>query len=942
MIWLTNLVAGLKGLFHKQSVEHELDEELDSYVAASAAHKQSAGMNPEQARHAALVELGSRNAVKHHVWSSRWESTLDGLLQDIRVSVRMLAKSPGFTAVALLSLALGIGANTAIFTLIHQIVLRDLPVRDPQQLVSFGDSVGAGINGGVDLGTNRMFTYDFARQLEENPGPFLGVASYFSGLNLVSVHSAAKGQGQGQGQDVEDQSTTQAEASLVSGNYFRVLGADALLGRTITPSDATTLDGNPVVVLSHHFWRQYLSSDPAILGKTISINGFPFAVIGVMPEQFNGFKEGSGLHVSDFWVPITMQPQIMLQPSMLVPRKYYFLHMFARRDPQVPLASDQQWLDQQIRDYIRAGEGSVVSPARQQEINRKTVQLLPSPGGVSQLRALYGDSLKILMVVVVLVLLIACANLANFLLARAATRQREIATRLALGSSRARIVRQSLIETLLLSFTGGLLGLGVAFVATRALIAFVVEGVSYTTLSPMPDSSVLLFTVAVSLGTGLLFGVAPAFAAAHTGAASSLSSNARVAPGSGDRSSRIWPKTLVTAQVMLSLVLLVGAGLFLRTLQNLQDQDYGFARTHLLLATFNAKLAGYQPSQAPALNQRLLERLSALPGVRSAALSNDPPISNSVWGSSIAIPGYIPAPKEPMDVTLNRVTGRYFETVGIPIVAGRAITPDDSATSLKVAVVNQALVRHFFPKGDPIGRAFNIAGIVGSLQIVGIARDIKSESPRDEVVYPMVYLPLAQIAPMEMNGSGPVPVENQNLFVSTIELRTTGDPEQTIRELRSAVAGIDPNLPILSVHTIQEQVYSMMTHETLISRLTGIFSLLALALASIGLYGVMSYNVVRRTNEIGIRLALGAQTRAVLWMVLRESLWLLGIGIALGLPITLVAVRVIRQQLFGVGVLDPLTFAGAIAIVSGMTLLAAWLPARSATRVDPMVALRCD
>ncbi len=935
MNWLTNLAAGLKGLFHKQSVERDLDEELDSYLDASAADKQSAGMAPDLARRAALVEMGSRNAVKHQVWSSRWESTLDGLLQDIRVSLRMLTKSPGFTAVALLSLALGIGANTAIFTLIHQIVLRDLPVRDPQQLVSFGDSVGAGINGGVDLGTNRMFTYDFARQQEKNPGPFVGVASYFSGLNLVSVRSDAKG---------KDQSVTQAEASLVSGNYFRVLGADALLGRTITPSDATTLDGNPVVVLSHHYWQQYLSSDPAILGKTISINGFPFAVIGVMPEQFNGFKQGSGLHVSDFWVPITMQPQIMLQPSMLVPRKYYFLHMFARRDPRVPLATDQQWLDQQIRNYIRAGEGSVISAARQQEINRATVQLMPSAGGVSQLRAQFGDSLKILMVVVVLVLLIACANLANFLLARAATRQREIATRLALGSSRARIVRQSLIETLLLSFAGGLLGLGVAFAATRALIAFVVEGVNYTPLSPMPDGSVLLFTLTISLVTGLIFGVAPALAAARTGAASSLSSNVRIAQGSGDRSSRIWPKTLVAAQVMLSLVLLVGAGLFLRTLQNLQDQDYGFARTHLLLAEFNAKLAGYQPNQAPALNQRLLERLGSLPGVRSVALSNDPPISNDVQGDSIGIPGYVPQPKENMEVTLNRVTGRYFETVGIPIVAGRAITPDDSATSLKVAIVNQAFIRHFFPKSDPIGHTFTIDGdsFHGPWQIVGVARNIKSESPRDETVYPMVYFPLTQVSPMVKDSSGSGLVGNQNLFVSTIELRTTGDPEQTARELRSAVASIDPNLPILDIHTIQEQVDSMMSDETLLSSLTSIFSLLALVLASIGLYGVMSYNVVRRTNEIGIRLALGAQTGAVRWMVLRESLWLLGIGIALGLPITLIVVRVIRQQLFGVGAVDPLTFAVAIVVVSGMTLLAAWLPARRATRVDPMVALRCD
>jgi predicted permease len=297
-----------------------------------------------------------------------------------------------------------------------------------------------------------------------------------------------------------------------------------------------------------------------------------------------------------------------------------------------------------------------------------------------------------------------------------------------------------------------------------------------------------------------------------------------------------------------------------------------------------------------------------------------------------------------MEVTLNRVSGRYFETVGIPVVAGRTITPDDSPTSLKVAVVNQAFLRHFFPKGDPIGRRFTIDGdsFHGPWQIVGVARDIKSEGPREQVVYPMVYLPLTQISAMVKDSSGAGLVGNQDLFVSTIELRTTGDPDQTASELRSAVASIDPNLTILDIRTIQDQVDSMMSHETLISSLTGIFSLLALVLASIGLYGVMSYNVVRRTNEIGIRLALGAQTGEVRWMVLRESLWLLGIGVAVGLPLTLAATAVIRQQLFGVSALDPLTFAAAIAIVSGMTLLAAWLPARRATRVDPMAALRCD
>ncbi|MGC2163830.1 MAG: ABC transporter permease [Silvibacterium sp.] len=931
MKWLANITAGLKALFQRQRVDREIDEELDGYLAASTAHKQSLGMSPDLARRAALIEVGSRNAVKHQVWSSRWESVLDSLLKDIRLSLRLLTRNPGFTAVALLSLSLGIGGNTAIFTLINQVLLRDLPVRNPQQLVSFGPSMGGGVLGGIDLGTYDMFTYDFARQLETNPGPFLGVASYNSFLPTVSVRANSA---------TDAQPATQANASLVSGNFFSVLGADALLGRTISPSDETTPGSNPVVVLSYRYWQQNLSSNPAILGKTVSINGSQFAVIGVMPEQFHGIRPA--LRLPDFWVPITMQPQIMLQPSMLAPRSYYILHMFARRNPQIPLAQDQQWLNQQVRNYIRAGEGPVVSASRQQEIGRATVPLVSAARGVSDFRAQYGDLLKILMAVVGLVLLIACANLANFLLARVVTRQREIATRLALGSSRSRIVRQSLIESLLLSITGGVLGLGIAFIATRALIAFVSQGVNYTTLNPLPDTAVLLFTLAVSLITGLLFGLVPASIAARTGAASTLGSSARTAQGGGERTSRIWPRVLVTAQVMLSLLLLVGAGLFLRTLRNLQHQDFGFDRTNLLLAEYDARLAGYKPTQAHALQQSLLDRLGSLPDVRSVSLSAAPPISKSSWTSSINVKGYTPQPNENMMSTLNRVSGEYFQTVGISILAGRAITPDDSATSLKVAVINESQARHYFPKGDAVGRTFKIDqdSVAGPWQIVGIARDTKSEDPRHDTPERMVYIPLTQIAAMTSGPSGSE--ENQNVYAGTIELRTTGDPAQAIHELRAAVAAVDPNLPLLEVHTIQEQVASFMVDDTLISHLTGIFSLLALALTSIGLYGVMSYNVVRRTNEIGIRLALGAQTGSVLWMVLRESLWLLLIGLALGLPLTLAATRIIRQQLFGLSAFDPLTFATAIAVVSGMTLIAAWLPARRATRVDPMVALRCD
>jgi predicted permease len=947
--WLTNSINGVKSLWHKQRIEGELDEELDSYLEASAADKQRAGMAPELARRAALVEVGGRNAVKHQVWSSRWESRLDNFLQDLRMSLRSLAKSPGFTAIALISIALGIGGNTAIFTLIHQVLLRNLPVRDPQQLVTFDKSEGGGILGGVDLGYHGMFPWDFARRLEVDPGPFQGIAAYSSFSQKVSVRPPSP--------EGVAAAAVVVPAGLVSGNYFRLLGAQPLLGRTIAPGDNAVPGNGAVAVLSYQFWRQSLSADPAVLGKTISINGMPFAVIGVMPENFYGIKleaEPTGL-----WTPITMQPVVLQQPSFLTPEGPYFLHLFARLTPKATASKAafwlcQQWLDSQVRAGIRATEGAAISPSRQQEIDRVHVPLLSAQRGISTTRSQYGDSLQILMAVVILVLIIACANLANFLLARAATRQRETATRLALGSSRARIIRQSLIETLLLSFTGGALGLAIAFAATRALIAFVAQGKASSDLTATPDSIVLWFTIATSLLTGLIFGLAPAIVTARTKATGTLSSNARTVQSSGGRSSRLWPKILVTAQIVLSLLLLVGAGLFLRSLRNLQNQNYGFERTHLLLANFDAKLAGYKPSQTPRLHQQLIDRLSALPGIRSVALAGVPLIWEGNWTSDLTLSGYTPSPKENMNSVLNRVTGQYFETVGVSIVAGRGITAADRANSFKVAVVSQSLANHFFPKGNAIGHMLTIGidSVKGPWQIVGIARDTKSGDPRAKEPVRMTYIPLEQIEPFEPvppmeKGSGgntvpSSPVENQNRFASTILLRTAGDPATSIADLRVAVAGIDPNLTLLDVVTIHEQVSSLISHDELISTLTGLFSLLALLLAAIGLYGVLNYNVVRRTNEIGIRYALGAPSLTVMWMILRESLTLLSVGLLLGLPLTLAATKLIQQQLFGLSSLDIATLTVSISVVSAVTLFAAWLPARRATRVDPMVALRCD
>jgi predicted permease len=950
---LAQFRSWLKWIVKRAGLETAMEAELRFHIESIAEDLVRRGVPQQEAMRRACIQFGGIESHKDAIRASLGLRLWDELGMDLRYSVRILAKSPAFTAIALLTLALGIGGNTAIFTLINQVMLRSLPVRNPEQLVTFGRESGGGEAGGIDMGSYGLFPWYFARQLQADPGPFQGIASFCSFSDKVSIRLPATG-----GAAAPNAPAILAPANLVSGNYFNVLGALPFMGRAIAPSDDATPGSGAVVVVSHHFWQQSLSSDPAILGKTISINGSPFDVVGVMPEAFHGIKQE--LEPPDLWAPMTMQTVILKQPSMLNPNGgLYFLDVFGRLSSQAAtnksaLAQSQNWLDQQVRTGILAEEGAKVTPARLQEISRITVPLVYAARGASSLRDQYGDSLKILMGVVALVLLIACANLANFLLARASTRKREIATRLALGSSRARIVRQSLIENLLLSLTGGVLGLGIAFAATRVLIGFVGQGNAYIAMDPTPDTTVMLFTLGLSLLTGILFGLAPALASARTGAASNLSAGSRTAQSSGGKSARFWPKTLVTVQVMLSLLLLVGAGLFLRTLRNLQNQDYGFERSHLLLAEFNAKLAGYKPSQTPGLHQRLVERISALPGVRSTALCATPPISAGNWSSSVTIPGYTPAPKENRHSILNRVSGQYFETAGISIVAGRPLNNADSANSQKVAIINQTLASHFFPKGDAVGRSImiDIDSVKGPWQIVGIARDTKSGNPREVDPVRMTYIPLAQIDPyLPADSSAPgatgvvgktAPDENQDRFAGMILVRTTGDPAHTIADLRAAVASVDPNLPLLRITTIHDQMSNFMTHDELISSLTSLFSLLALLLAAIGLYGVMSYNVVRRTNEIGIRIALGAQTPDVQWMILSESLLLLTIGVGLGLPLTLLTTKYIKNQLFGLSARDPVTFTVALIVVSAMTLFATWLPARRATKVDPMVALRCD
>ena len=828
---------------------------------------------------------------------------------DIRYSLRMLAKSPGFTAIAILSLALGVGANTAIFTLINDLMIKQLPVGQPDQLVSLGEDSGCCILGTVSMGTAGLFSYDFYRQIEKQHRFFQDISAS-AGFTLPA------------GVRLSESSAGPADAAflqLVSGNYFSVLQVQPLLGRAILPSDEEVPGRNPVAVLSYHYWQTSLGGNPSLVGRSLTIDGMPVTIIGVAPPRFFGIKVEA--QSPDMWLPLTMQREVMEHSSLLGARNLYWLHLVGRRNPGMSLTQAQAWFNAQVRQYMQDLEGGPLTPARKEQIQRISVPLMPGARGGSDLREQYKAPLEILMGVVVLVLLIACANLANFLLAKAVVRERENSTRLALGSTRARLIGLVLIETLLLSLCGGALGVLLAFWGTRALINFVVAGSTYIVLDPKPDMHVLLFTLGVSLLTGLLFGIGPAVRVSRT----------RLSPGlnlRGAASGSFIPKFLVAAQVTLSLILLVGAGLFLRTLRNLERQDLGFENHKLLLAQLLPEAAGYTPKQLSGLYEKILDRVEALPGVRSATLSSVPVIHPGQWGSPISILGYASRQNEAVDTQGNYVGARFFETVGIPVLLGRPIGPQDTAHSTKVVVVNQTFANDYFPRGDAIGRSFTIwdPGVPGTWQIVGVVRDAKYSSPR-EAPQRMIYLPLAQIA-----GS--------HAYAHSLELRTVGDPASVAGQVRRAIAQIDPNLAVLKLETISQQVNHLVDQEQLISQLCTWFAVLALLLTSIGLYGVMTYNVARRTHEIGVRMALGAQNREVQWMILRESLLLLGIGVLLGVPATMAATRLVGAQLFGLTPSDPRTFIAAILAIAIVALLAAYFPARRATRVDPMVALR--
>jgi predicted permease len=855
---------------------------------------------------------------------------MGNVLQDIRYAFRMFRRNPVFTGIAILSLALGIGANSAIYSLVDKVMFRALPVRNPEELALF----------------NRAYPYPRYEQFRDQNDVFAGIFAACA-VDQVSIETSDTG-------PANDERIT---GRLVSGSYFQVLGTDAVLGRTLTPDDDKIPDGHPVVVLSHGFWKRRFGSDPSVIGRTIRLGpgrllwgvsqrpedptaGFKalpeltsFTVVGVTRPDFFGETVGDA---PDFWTPMMMQGRLMPGREWLKRRDIGFVRIVARLEPGLPLAQAQARTTVLFQQLLTQDVGSQITEPVRRQIQNAKVTLLP--GGRGFVREEHGknfytslseffEALWILMAVVGVVLLIACANLASLLLARATARRKEIAVRLSLGAGRRRLMRQLLTESVLLALIGGTVGLVFAGWGTSLLVAMASAFLS----SPIavefqPDVRVVMFTGAISLLTGVIFGLAPAFSGTQLNLSSTLKDSA--ANVSGSVHSLGLRKLFVVAQVAMSLVLLVAAALFVRSLRNQQSVDIGYARGNLLLLRVDPLTSGYRGPEIAKLAERVRERLSAIPGVQGVTYSENGLFSGPESAGPITAEGHIVHSEADMIARFDQIGPGYFSTIGIPILLGRDISPQDVADTPRVAVINEAMASFYFPDSSPVGkRIFWMPGKRTSLEIIGVARNVQDHSVRWKPTR-RFYVPLSQA------------IESASTVI--FEVRTSIDPKSVIADVRREVRAEDATLPVLSLRTLDELMARSMLQEGLIAQLSGFFGVVALVLATIGLYGVMSYMVARRTNEIGIRMALGARPQDVQRMVFWETLRLVLLGVAIGIPASLACTRLVSSRLFGLKANDPLTIAGVTFFMILVAAVAGFVPARRASRVDPLTALRYE
>jgi len=830
------------------------------------------------------------------------------MLQDFQYSFRTLRKSPVFLAVAVVSLALGIGANTAIFTLINQLILQPLPVKDPEQLVMLA---GRGRHYGGNNGPDRI-SYPMYREIRDQNQVFSAMFCTFPSTVSATFQGA----------------TELIGADFVSGNFFPALGIGAAVGRVFNASDDLIQGGHPLAVLSYGYWRARFGAEPGIVGKQIVVNGRALTIIGVSRAGFDGVEPGRAPQIR---IPITMKDDL---PRSGFPRlnndRFRWTQVFGRLKPGMAMEQAQAGLQplfhQIMNREVTEAPFAKASPFVKQEFLKMWMEVMPGSKGRSNLRKTYSKPLFALMGIVGLVLLIACSNLANLLIARASARQKEIAVRLALGAGRGRLIRQLLVESLMLAAAGGSLGVGLAVMIDQALIDFLPSGHTPISLSSTPDWTVLGFTFAVSLLAGALFGLVPALQSTRPELANTLKDEASSVVRGGSAGLR---KGLVVAQVSLSLLLLIGAGLFLQSLRNLKTLNPGFEVKNLLAFDVDPTMSRYDPKWSSDYYRRLSERLNALPGVEAHTFAVVPLLEGNEWDNWVTIEGYSAKQDERPDPHMQYCSPGFFKTLKIRLLAGRDFDERDDAGAPKVAIVNQKFVKKYFGGADPVGRHVGMGidpGTKTDIQIVGVVADTKYESLRDDIPYEL-YIP-----------------SEQKGFADggTVYVRASGDPTNLFNTLRAEVRAVDASVPMYDMRTLDHQMELSLLTERLLSTLSSVFGCLATLLAALGLYGVMAFMVARRTREIGIRMALGAGQGSVVWMVLRETLTLAGIGVAIGLGGAYGITRLIQAQLFGVEPTDLLTMAAASLGIAAVTTLAGYIPARRATGIDPMSALRWE
>lgn len=922
----------ISNLFRRDRVEHDLDAEVSSYLAELIDEKIAAGMSSAEAQRAARIEMGGVEQVKEQVREVRAGLFLERLVQDLRYGLRMLRKNPGFTAVAVSTLALGIGANSAIFSVLDAVMLQTLPVRNPQQLLLVKWTAKDWPAIVEDLeGSNRKDPESGGWVSESLPYPVFGalqsqsttlsdVFAFSANINTFNVQFDGK--------------PLSAATEPVSGNYFNGLGVQPVLGRPILPGDDVA-SAPSVAVVSYNYWKSKLGSDESVVGKPIVMNSLPFTIVGVAPPEFSGTQPGED---NDVWVTLKVFPRLVQALNFGGPAQpgsdaeaaaaahfeepgTWWLVVMGRLKTGVSEPQARAEIDVIFNQSVDA----MITSDKQKE-NRPALKLAPGNKGLDQLRRQFSEPLFVLMSAVGLVLLIACANVAGLLLARATARQREIAVRLSLGARRLRLIQQLLTESLLLAAVGGTLGLLLSRWMSELLVALVASGRQSITLPLGVNGRVLLFTAGVALLTGVLFGLAPAFSATRISLTVALKEGGA---GSrlGARRSRL-AKALVSAQVALSLVLLVGAGLFLRTLQKLESVPLGFEREGLLLFSVAPGLNGYKGEPLAEYYRQVQERITTIPGVSAVSFSSHGPVGDGASSSSIRIPG-VTTGKELFDLHRHLVGPGYFTTLGIPTLTGRVLDERDNPSGPKVAVVNQTLARSAFGDDNPLGKIlrFGSEAKPRDFQIVGVVGDAK-------------YHDLRKAAPPTAYFSHLQAIDVASFM--TFQVRTKTEPESVVAAVRTEVAEVDANIPITKIDTLVQRIDKALLFERMFSRLTGSFAILALVLVCVGLYGTMSYFVARRTNEIGIRMALGAQAGGVFRMVLGEGLKLTTAGVVIGLAGAAFGTRLISSSLYEVPALDPLTFVIVALLLIAVGLFACYVPARRAMKVDPMVALRYE